>query len=65
MSTHAERSTSAGSRTLSRIAAACIAVAAAYLVVLHWQHVAPVLPVLLLLACPLMHLLHRKGHDHH
>jgi hypothetical protein len=27
--------------------------------------VAPVVPVLVLLACPLMHLLHHRGHDHH
>jgi hypothetical protein len=65
MSTHIEATPPARKRTLSWIAAGCIALAIAYLVVLHWRHVAPVLPVLLLLACPLMHLLHHRGHDHH
>lgn len=31
----------------------------------HWGHVLGLAPYLLLLACPLMHLLHRHGrHDH-
>lgn len=65
MSTQVETSKPVGKQVLSRIAAGCIAVAIVYLVILHWQHVAPVLPALVLLACPLMHLLmHRHGHDH-
>ena len=54
-------------RTMSRIGAVCIGLAASYVVALHWQHLASVVPVLLLLACPLMHLLHRHGpgHDRH
>jgi hypothetical protein len=63
MTTHAEVSRPR-SHLLSRLGAACILLAAGYLVVLHWQHVAPVLPVLALLACPLTHLLHHGGHDH-
>ena len=38
-------------------------VGAALLVIDHWAHVLGVLPYLVLLACPLMHLLHR-GHRH-
>lgn len=30
----------------------------------HWGHVAGYWPYLLLLACPLMHLLHGHGHGH-
>ena len=36
----------------------------AYLLVYHLTHVALVVPYLFLLACPLMHLMHR-GHQHH
>lgn len=35
-----------------------------YLLVYHLVHVALVVPYLFLLACPLMHLMHR-GHHHH
>ena len=35
-----------------------------YLVIEHSTHVIAVLPYLVLLACPLMHFLHR-GHGHH
>jgi hypothetical protein len=31
----------------------------------HRPHAVALLPYLLLLACPLMHLFHRHGHDHH
>ena len=36
-----------------------------YLVAAHPQHVLGVLPVLVLLACPLMHLLVHGGRHHH
>lgn len=71
MSVHTESSTSDHSgrnRVISIALAACVAIAIVYLVALHWQHVAPVIPALVLLACPLMHLLHhgrRHRHDDH
>ena len=42
-------------------------IAVALLIVDHWAHVLGVLPYLVLLACPLMHLfMHGKhGHGHH
>ncbi len=30
----------------------------------HWVHVGSYWPYLLLLACPLMHVFHGKGHGH-
>ncbi len=44
------------------------ALAALYLIIEHRAHVAGalgLLPYLLLLACPLMHLFHHHGHGHH
>jgi hypothetical protein len=41
------------------------AVAALYLLFEHWLHVAGVLPWLLLLLCPLMHLYMHRGHGGH
>ena len=38
---------------------------AAVLLVQHWVHVSPFVPVLVLLACPLMHVFMHKGHSHH
>lgn len=35
----------------------------AYLLIYHLTHVTLLLPYLILLACPLMHFMHR-GHDH-
>jgi len=44
-------------------------VAAFYLLREHWGHALGLVPYLLLLACPLLHLLHRHGghgrHDRH
>jgi hypothetical protein len=66
MSIQVETQKHVSSRILARISVGCIALAIVYLGILHWQHIAPVLPALVLLACPLMHLLmHRHGHDHH
>lgn len=31
----------------------------------HWAHALGLLPYVVLLACPLMHLFHRHGHRHH
>jgi hypothetical protein len=41
-----------------------LAVAVFFLVTEHTAHVLGALPYLLLLACPLMHLLHHRGHHH-
>lgn len=38
------------------------AVGAYYLLTEHFDHAAQAIPYLFLLACPLMHLLHRHGH---
>lgn len=35
-----------------------------YVLTTHRAHVLDYLPYLLLMACPLMHLLHGHGHDH-
>jgi Protein of unknown function (DUF2933) len=45
---------------------ACLVAAALgiYLLGFHLTHVALILPYLVLLACPLMHFMHR-GHHHH
>jgi len=40
------------------------AVLGAYLLVYHLAHVALAVPNLVLLACPLMHLMHRGHHGH-
>lgn len=53
------------SRCTLWILTACLAALAAVLLLIdHWAHVFGVLPYLLLLACPLMHLLH-GGHRSH
>ena len=41
-----------------------VAVAAFYLLTEHTAHVMGALPYLILLACPLMHLMHGHGHGH-
>jgi hypothetical protein len=41
-----------------------LAIAAFYLLTEHTAHVMGALPYLLLLACPAMHLLHHRHHDH-
>jgi hypothetical protein len=38
---------------------------AALLLVQHWVHIPQLLPYLVLLACPLMHLFMHKGHGGH
>jgi hypothetical protein len=42
-----------------------LAIAAFFLLTEHWEHVWPLLPFLLLLACPMMHLFHHHGHGAH
>lgn len=42
-----------------------MAVAGYFLVSEHWAHLVPVLPWLLLLSCPLMHLFMHHGHGGH
>lgn len=52
--------------TQGKVILGLVAVAAVYLVVWHSVHLAAVAPFLLLLACPLMHvLMHRSGHGGH
>jgi len=36
-----------------------------FLLLQHWVHVAPIVPLLVILACPLMHLFMHRGHRHH
>ncbi|OGY46247.1 MAG: hypothetical protein A2744_04620 [Candidatus Buchananbacteria bacterium RIFCSPHIGHO2_01_FULL_44_11] len=44
----------------------CILVVAAILLIVdHWAHVFGILPYLLILACPLMHLFMHKNHGGH
>ena len=49
---------------LPMIATTVAAFVAAYLLTRHLNHLWPLLPYALLLACPLMHLLHHR-HRHH
>jgi len=42
-----------------------LAIAAFFLWTEHRAHLLGVLPYLLILACPLMHLFHHGGHGHH
>lgn len=54
------------SSLLSKIAlCGLLAVAAFFLLTEHRAHVVSLLPYILLLACPLMHLLHHGGHGSH
>ena len=41
-----------------------VAIAAYFLIAEHRPHIVPLLPLLLLAACPLMHLFHHGGHKH-
>ena len=50
--------------SMGLICSLVIAALGAYLLVYHLAHVALVVPYLILLACPLMHFMHR-GHHHH
>jgi hypothetical protein len=40
-------------------------IAGYFLVTEHRAHLFGILPFLLVLACPLMHLFHHRGHSHH
>ena len=52
-------------RTTRWVLAGFLAVAAFFLITEHWAHVLGALPLLLLLACPLMHLfMHHGSHNH-
>jgi hypothetical protein len=53
-------------RTRTGIAVIGFALIAAFYVLReHWGHALGVLPYMLLLACPLMHLFMHHGHHHH
>ena len=41
-----------------------VAIAAFFLLTEHRAHAFQALPYLLLLACPLLHVFHRRGHGH-
>lgn len=45
--------------------AALLTIGVVLLIVDHWAHVFGVLPYLVILACPLMHLFMHHGHGHH
>ena len=49
--------------SMGLISSLIIAALGAYLLIYHLAHVALVVPYLFLLACPLMHFMHR-GHHH-
>lgn len=42
-----------------------LALLGAYLLIGHWTHVSPYVPILIFLSCPLMHLLMHRGHGRH
>lgn len=44
---------------------ALVAAASFYVLTEHWNHALGLLPYLLFLACPLMHLFMHRGHHHH
>ena len=53
-------------RTAKGIAILFVAVVvASYFVIWHQQHVFAALPMLVILACPLMHIFMHGGHGHH
>jgi len=66
--THEHHSPHGGKRRVNWILIGFLAIAAFFLFSEHRAHLLGVLPFLLLLACPLMHLLmhhgHGKGHRH-
>jgi uncharacterized membrane protein len=47
------------------VVCAALAALGLYLLVYHLNHILLAVPYLLLLACPLMHLMHRGHHEHH
>lgn len=36
-----------------------------FLLIQHWIHVSPYIPLLIFLACPVSHFFMHKGHSHH
>jgi hypothetical protein len=53
-------------KTMSgRIVAGLLAIGVVLAVVDHWAHVLGVVPYLVILACPLMHVLMHRGHGGH
>ena len=42
-----------------------LTIAGYFLVTEHWAHIVPFLPIMLLAACPLMHLFMHGGHGSH
>ena len=52
-------------RPVGMVLATAALIAGFYLLREHWGHVLGYWPYLLLLACPLMHLMHGHGHGDH
>lgn len=48
-----------------KVASVALIMVAVLLIIEHWQHLIYVLPYLLLLSCPLMHLFMHNGHGGH
>ncbi len=56
----------AWSRTWTLMGASLVAVVLFFVLWEHWGHALGLLPYLVLLACPIMHLFHgHGGHGHH
>lgn len=62
---HSTRDARSAGRLANLMIVGLVAVAAYFVVGEHWVHVQPYLPLLLFLACPLMHLFMHHGHGHH
>lgn len=62
---HTGRESPPAPRGYNWIFIAFLAIAAFYLLTEHRAHVLGILPYLLLLACPLMHLFMHRGHGEH
>lgn len=52
-------------RKWSYFAASLAVIVLFFLLREHWAHALGLLPYVVLLACPLMHLFHGHGHGHH
>lgn len=62
---HHIQDTERQSRVAKWVLIGFLAIAAFFLWTEHRAHILGILPYLLVLACPLMHLFHHGGHGHH